>query len=92
VRDVGVFQLRNKTSSTRVFEIMGEKASASAESLQMCLEFALALEAVRGGRMQAALEQFRAIRERFPQDGPTKFYERWLSNHPTWDGSAIPQA
>jgi adenylate cyclase len=92
VRDVGVFVLRNKTSATRVFEIMGEKASASAESLQMCLEFALALDAVRAGRMQAALEQFRAIRERFPQDGPTKFYERWLSSHPTWDGGAIPQA
>lgn len=92
VRDVGVFLLRNKTSSTHVFEIMGEKASASAESLQMCLEFALALDAVRAGRQPAALERFRAIRERFPQDGPSGFYVRWLSNSPTWDGSPIPQA
>ena len=92
VRDVGVFQLRNKTSSTRVFEIVGEKALASAQTLQMCLEFALAMDAVRAGHMQLALERFRAIHERFPQDGPSGFYVRWLSNNPGWHGTPIPQA
>jgi adenylate cyclase len=92
VRDVGVFLLRNKTAATRVFEIIGEKNTASAESLQICLEFSLALEAVRAGRVQVALERFRAIHERFPKDGPAAFYVRWISSHPEWDGGPIPQA
>ena len=91
VRDVGMFQLRNKTVATHVFEILGEKATASPESLQVCLEFALALEAVRAGRLSVALERFRAIHERFPADGPSAFYTRWLTNNPSWDGNAIPQ-
>jgi adenylate cyclase len=92
VRDVGMFQLKNKTSATHVFELMGEKLAASAECLQMCLEFSLALDAVRAGRLELALERFSAHRTRFAQDGPTAFYTRWLTNNPSWDGSPIPQA
>ena len=92
VRDVGMFLLRNKTSATHVFEILDEKSAASTECLQMCLEFALALDAVRAGRMHLALERFTSIAERFPKDGPTAFYIRWLTAHPDWDGSPIPQA
>jgi adenylate cyclase len=92
VRDLGVFQLRGKSLPTHVFEIAGERESASAYVMQLCLEFALALDALRGGRHEAALERFRATHDRYPQDGPTAFYVHWLSSHPLWGGGAIRQS
>ena len=92
VRDLGVFQLRGKNLPTHVFEIVAERESASAYVMQLCLEFALALDALRGSRREAALERFRAIQERYPDDGPTSFYLRWLAANPSWGGGAIRQA
>ena len=91
LRDLGTFLLRGKSVPTHVFEIVGERASASGDTLQLCLEFALALDALRSGRREDALERFRHTRARYPQDGPTAFYVRWLSSNPPWDGGAIPQ-
>jgi len=92
VRDLGVFQLRGKNLPTHVFEIMAEREKASAYVMQLCLEFALALDALRGGQREAAMERFRAIHDSYPQDGPTAFYLRWLSANPVWGGGAIRQA
>ncbi len=91
LRDLGTFLLRGKSVPTHVFEVVGERAIASADTLQLCLEFALALDALRSGRSEDALERFRRTRARYPQDGPTAFYVRWLSSNPPWDGGAIPQ-
>jgi len=91
LRDLGTFLLRGKSVPTHVFEIVGERNTASGDSLQLCLEFALALDALRSGRREDALERFRRTRARYPQDGPTAFYVRWLSGNPPWDGGAIPQ-
>ncbi len=91
VRDLGSFQLRGKTVPTHVFEVIDERANASADVMQLCLEFALALDALRGGRGESALERFRAIRNRYPQDGPTAFYVQWLTNNPFGGSGAIPQ-
>jgi adenylate cyclase len=91
VRDVGVFQLRGKNVPTHVFELMGERAEAGGGVLQLSLEFALALDALRGGRRDHALARFRAIRERYPQDGPTAFYVQWLTGNPQWSGGPVPQ-
>ena len=74
-----------------VFEIVDERESASAHVMQLCLEFALALDALRGGRRENALERFRAIHERYPQDGPTAFYVQWLSSNPLASRGVIPQ-
>jgi hypothetical protein len=38
------------------------------------------------------LERFRAIQDRYPDDGPTAFYIRWLAANPSWGGGAIRQA
>lgn len=91
LRDLGTFLLRGKSVPTHVFEIVGQRSSASGDILQLCLEFALALDALRSGRREEALERFRRTRARYPQDGPTTFYVRWLSGNPPWDGGAIPQ-
>jgi adenylate cyclase len=91
-RDVGAFQLRNKTTATHVYEILGEKSAASTDMLQMCLEFSLAIDAMRAGDMALARSRLRAIQERWPKDGPTAFYLRWFAANPGWDGSPIPQA
>ena len=86
VRDLGVFQLRGKNLPTHVFEIVAEeRESASAYVMQLCLEFALALDALRGGRREPALGNASGpSRERYPDDGPTSFYIRWLTANPTW--------
>jgi adenylate cyclase len=91
VRDVGTFLLRGKKQPSHVYELLGERNTASAALLQLCLEFALALDALRAGGRENALARFRAIRDRYPQDGPTIFYVQWLSSHRTWNGDAIPQ-
>jgi adenylate cyclase len=91
LRDLGTFLLRGKSVPTHVFEVVGERSSASGETLQLCLEFALALDALRSGRGEDALERFRRTRARYPQDGPTAFYVRWLSSNPPSDSGAIPQ-
>ncbi|PWT70593.1 MAG: hypothetical protein C5B46_09220, partial [Proteobacteria bacterium] len=91
VRDVGLFLLRGKKQPTHVFELIGERDQVPAATLQLCFEFALALDSLRAGTREDALARFRAIRDRYPQDGPTAFYVRWIAAHQTCNGDAIPQ-
>jgi len=91
VRDLGAFLLRGKTVPTTVYEVIDERQNASAHVLQLCLEFALALDALRSGRRQNALDRFRAIHELYPQDGPTAFYVQWLAANPLASPAVIPQ-
>ena len=61
-------------------------------SMQLSAQLTSALAGVllTGANMDGA-EGMAAIHERFPADGPSAFYTRWLADHPAWDGSAIPQ-
>ena len=92
LRDVGLFQLRNKSTATHVFELLGDQETAAPEISALCDEFALALAAMRASRGFDAISRFRALQRRHPQDGPSSFYVRWLTTHPDWSVAPIPQA
>jgi hypothetical protein len=81
VRDLGVFTLRGKNLPTHVFEIVDQRETASAYLMQLCLEFALALDALRGGRREAALERFHAIHDTYPQDPRASMSAGCLPTH-----------
>jgi adenylate cyclase len=91
-RDLGTFLLRGKSVPTHTFELICEREAATASQVQMCLDFALALDALRAGRRDDALRGFRELSERHPQDGPSAFYMRWLDAHPLDDGGVILQS
>jgi adenylate cyclase len=78
-RDLGLFVLRGKRASLRVLELIALRESATRWQIQLCQAFARALSAYDNGRSEEALRAFRALRERFPQDGPTRFFLRRCS-------------
>jgi adenylate cyclase len=74
LRDVGRFLLRGKRQAIHVFELFDDRARATPWELELCDRFAEALRTLNQGDTQQAQTLFRAIREAFPEDGPTKFY------------------
>lgn len=74
VRDLGWFLLRGKESPTRVLELIAERAHASAEQLQLCELFAIALQRFQLGDAHGAHALFKAILEVYPDDGPARYF------------------
>ena len=80
LREVGYFLLRGKTLPIRAFELIGLRESADAKDLELCERFAGALALLRTGASAAALQAFRNLAARFPDDGPAAFYVRALES------------
>jgi adenylate cyclase len=72
-RELGSFVLVGKRSPLRIHELLD---AADAEPQALLHGFAEALAALQAGRWQAATAGFRALTERFPGDGPSRFYLR----------------
>jgi adenylate cyclase len=89
-RDVGTFLLRGKRLSVRVLEpLAASRCELDDEALA---EFANALTAFRAGAWADAHERFAALVARFPQDGPSGYYDAlvrgWLWDPPpNWTGA-----
>jgi adenylate cyclase len=71
-RDVGTFVLRGKRLPVRVFEPTGVGCSLDEHGLAA---FAATLGAFRRGDWQAACDGFAALSRRFPDDGPSRYYD-----------------
>jgi adenylate cyclase len=76
LRDLGWFLLRGKSAPTRVFELLCERSQASREQLQLCLEFAQALESFQSGRLDEARALFDNFLTLYPGDGPSAYFAR----------------
>jgi len=74
VRPVGSFQLLGKSEGTPTVEVLGESENVTPAQIRLCEDFAAALELFQQGSWQDALTAFRAILERYPDDGPTGIY------------------
>ncbi len=74
VRGVGAFVLQGRSSPTTVYELMRPLDRATDDERWMCDAFTHALDRYRGGDTKAAAAAFRAILERAPTDGPSRFY------------------
>lgn len=83
-RDLGDFTLRGKRSPLRVLELVAERSRATWAQRSLCQEFAAALAAYEAARIEDSLARFRALRARFPQDGPSYLFLRrclaWKQN------------
>ena len=70
-RDLGTFLLRGKRFPVRVLEPITAAVRLDAAALEA---FAAALAALRAGNWEQAHDGFAALAERFPADGPTRYY------------------
>ncbi len=90
VRDVGTFLLRGKLLPVRVLEpLSGATCVLGAEALN---DFARGLAAFRAGAWQEACDRFAALAARYPDDGPSSYYDlmarKFLGEAPpTWAGA-----
>jgi adenylate cyclase len=73
-RDLGSFQLRGKRARTRVRELIGAHDACSPSAHQRCRDFAHAVAAYEMNDERDAQRRFRDLQQRFPTDGPTRFY------------------
>ena len=73
-RPLGAFLLVGKSNPVRIFELIGRKTDAGGDRHWLCERFAAALDAYAGQRWREAADLLAAVLERFPQDGPARFY------------------
>jgi adenylate cyclase len=62
-----------------VFELFDSRARVTQRDLELCDQFARALQTFGQGYPDQALSRFGAIQETFPEDGPTRFYLKCLN-------------
>jgi len=92
VRDLGVFLLPGKTRPTAVLELQGVAQTATHVGLGLAQDFATALREFKERGFARARTSFVQLLERFPQDGPSRYYlalcEHYLARPPgpAWDG------
>jgi adenylate cyclase len=74
VRPLGDFRLKGKEAAVAVFEILGVVDRVGPRQRALSLRFTQALAAFRRQQWQQAAQQFEAILEDYPEDGPSRFY------------------
>jgi adenylate cyclase len=82
-RELGTFLLKGKTFPVTVFELMGytdEISRTQPTWLNLSQAFSHALALVKDGQWPKAFEEFQAIQQVYPDDGPTQFYISYLQN------------
>ena len=90
-RDLGAFLLRGKSTPLRVLELLEVDEAARCPP---ATEFTAALEHLAAARWVDAQREFAALREVFPQDGPTAFYAALTADYArapprNWAGAAV---
>lgn len=73
IRPVGAFRLKGRQNATLVGEILCAREEACNLKIDLCRRFETALHAYQAGRREAA-QLFQEILERYPEDGPSRFY------------------
>jgi adenylate cyclase len=78
LRDLGDFQLRGRRTPTRIFELICRFENAQPQQLNLCADFADALEAYERQHLDAARAGFRSLLDKYPDDGPSRYYLRLI--------------
>jgi adenylate cyclase len=73
-RDVGTFLLRGKTTALLVHELRNVIDVGRATYIELSELFSAALESFRLAHWTEAERRFRSVLERFPEDGPSRYY------------------
>jgi adenylate cyclase len=90
-RDLGSFFLRGKSTPLRVQELLG---AGEATRRPPATEFGAALQEVTAARWPEARRDFAALRDAFPDDGPTAFYAALSASYErepprNWTGAVV---
>jgi adenylate cyclase len=83
-RELGGFLLKGKSHPVTVFELIGHIDvidQIQAYSPHLLVSFSKALDLYKDHEWQRALDEFLAINNQYPDDGPTLFYISYLQNH-----------
>jgi adenylate cyclase len=73
-RRLGVFPVRGKSRPVTVYELIGVEPNVPDEQRWLCRSFEEAMHAWDAERRDQARDILLRIAERFPQDGPTRYY------------------
>jgi adenylate cyclase len=96
-RELDRIRVKGKDAPVKVYEVMGRREGGAGGTVppaaaELIAGFDAALELYKQARFADALAAFRALGERFPDDGPTALYaercEEYLAEPPEagWDG------
>lgn len=73
MRNIGRFKFVGKDHPLRLFTLIGQDAP------DLLRDFGAALNSFESGQWQQAAQQFRNLSARYPQDGPSEFFSRYLN-------------
>jgi adenylate cyclase len=80
-RDLGVFILKGKTLPIHILELSQFNRYTTIEWQALCVDFAAALALYQAFAWEPALSAFQRLQQRYPQDGPTRFYAHFLQQN-----------
>ncbi|MGD8907725.1 MAG: adenylate/guanylate cyclase domain-containing protein [Chromatiales bacterium] len=73
-RELGAFRITGRTQTINLHEIAALEGEATPELRELHRAFAEALAEWEEGNREQALSHFEALRQRYPDDGPTAYY------------------
>ena len=79
-RRMGEFLLEGKSRSVVVHELLGDLDTDQAALKPLCARFEEGEGLYRAGRLEEAGAVFESILDRFPDDGPSLFYQQQIRN------------
>jgi adenylate cyclase len=74
IREIGPIEVKGKTVSTRVYELIDKKENASEKTKELVELYNKGLRYYLDKNFQGALETFTKLIKEFPGDGPSEFY------------------
>jgi adenylate cyclase len=80
VRDLGSFLLRGKSNVVHIYELMGTRAQATREQLDLCSRFADAIATLGDAEPANAIARFGEIHAAYPDDIASTFFLRGLES------------
>ena len=82
VRPLGRFLLAGRSHPVDVVEIVGQQGTIDESTLELGRRFGGALEVFQSGDMAKAGGLFQAIAEKYPSDGPSRYYQHLCLERP----------
>ncbi|NIP39047.1 MAG: CHASE2 domain-containing protein [Candidatus Dadabacteria bacterium] len=73
-REIGPIEVKGKTVSTKVYELLDIKEYSSEKTTELVDIYNKALSYYNEQNFSAALQNFNEILRKYPQDGPTEFF------------------
>lgn len=86
-RELGSFHLKGKQQPVNLYEVICSTETVTAEIIRLQTLFAAALASFRQQSWPAAIEQFQAVLDVYPDDGPSQYYLASCRNHQDATGS-----